>query len=389
MNTPPPPARHPGPPPGRRPGWRPGAALTEGARSWRYGRWATLLTTALAVAAVALPAVLDSSAVSAAVTGERAWVAAGGRVLVVSNPQAGLSRQVCEGLNGVDGVQAAFAATREDPAPGTAAAPGRRLPVATVTAGAARFLGLAPTGDGAIVSAHATGTTGAGPWLSFDADTAPAAPDPNGRPHTPLPTRPLPIAAVTDLAPLGDAYDYGVLLPVPATGTADDCFVRADAAHWHTLRDNLAGLFGRTDPTRPTLVRPRLADGAFARDYAAEYHHRPTAALPYAAGAGVGLLWLLLRWLTRSRDGLYQTLGAGPRTRMLIALGEWSCTLLVAAPAGAALALGATALLGLPADVAFPFTARACVLSLATATAVAATWFLLPRPDPLALVKDR
>ena len=371
--------------------WRKRVAVGEGWRSWRHGRWVTVLLTALATAAVAGPAVIDAVTVAAAVTAEQRWVEAGGRVLVASNVKAGLSRAACERLGTVDGVEAAVAVARQPPAAGTAAVPGRSVPITAVTAGISRFLNLPPTEPGVIVSAKTANTIGRGNWIILQTGDRPAATaaGTTGRPAVPIPDRPLRVAAVADVSLLGDTYDYGVLLPVPATGLADECFVRTDAAHWRAVRNALPALFGPTTPSAPIVVTDRLASGVFARDYAAEYRSRPTARLAYFTGLAVGVLWLLMRWINRTQDALYQTLGASSGIRAMIRASEFACVMSVATVLGIGIALTTTLAMQQPVDVTLHFILRSAVLTILSASAIAVGWLVLPQPNPLSALKDR
>src|SRR5690606_2899440 len=63
------------------------------------------------------------------------------------------------------------------------------------------------------------------------------------------------------------------------------------------------------------VVSDRLITGEFAVDHAAAYVDRASRFGAVGAGALVGLVWSLVRWMRRSHDALYTTLGACWRRR--------------------------------------------------------------------------
>src|SRR5699024_4437682 len=71
------------------------------------------------------------------------------------------------------------------------------------------------------------------------------------------------------------------------------------------------------------VVSDRLITGEFAVDHAAAYVDRASRFGAVGAGALVGLVWSLVRWMRRSHDALYTTLGAGLGTRAVLRGTEW------------------------------------------------------------------
>ena len=94
------------------------------------------------------------------------------------------------------------------------------------------------------------------------------------------------------------------------------------------------------------VVADRLISGAYVRDFAAEYHQCGLKDAPWAVGAGVTLLWLLLIWVRRGRDGLYTTLGADGPTKAVIRTTEGLALMGSSAFAATAVAFGVLTVVG-------------------------------------------
>lgn len=376
----------------------PGAHLTfllgeswRNAGSSRFMGLALVLLSAFAFAGVATA---DALGVARLAADEAAWTAAGGQVLVASNPE-GLSALNCERLNGATGVKAAVGAVRLRQRAGLANAPDANLAVVGVTAGIAGFLPSRPELDSVLVTARTAeeyGLTG-GNWtrLSFTSaseqaagETDQAATDGDAR-QDPAPGRRI---AIAELGLLGDEYASGVALPVPASGLVDACLVWAGPGAKPTLAETLADVLPGAG-TKPTVIADRLISGEFARDYHAEYLTRPWRWAPIPVGAAIGLVWVLIRWVRRSEDGLYQSLGIARPQRALIRLVEWLVYSGLAA--GVALLAGVivTRMVAPDAAAAVPHVARGVSLGLAASAAAAAVAGLLPARNPLDALKDR
>lgn len=373
-------------------GWRIRVALGEGLRNWAYGRWVTAIVTLVAVVSVAAPATVDSIQVAKIAAAEQAWLKAGGRVLIASNEKEGVSMEACETLGGIDGVEGAVAVTRQRGMAGTSAAPGATVSVTTVTAGISRFLRVDSIGDGAIIAASVEGAVGSGSWIELRPDLRASQgdqPESVTESQARIPAEPVRVAMVSDLSILGDANAYGVLLPVAASGRADACFVRADAGYVEPLRKALPALLGRTAENAPTIVVDRLSGGAFARNYVTEFRQRTSAALAYLAGFALGVFWLMVRWMRRSQDGLYATLGADSVTKAVIRSTEWLVVILIGLFLGYVSSGWIVVASGYSIREATPFMLRSMIVTASVASAVGTLWFLVPHSDPLAALKDR
>lgn len=366
--------------------WKVAVATGEGLRNWRNGRWLTILATVFIVAAVAVPAIVDGLSISRLVDDERAWEAAGGRMLVVTNDTTGgIDRAACESAARVDGIAASASLTRLTVRAGVPNAPDAKLPLAAVSEGIGPLLGLKPSAGGAILPHDIADRIGiqVGGSVRLTAEVDPK--DPGGA--SLLPDGPITVGAVADTSVLGADYAYAVLLPTSASGLAAMCIVEAQPGEVASVRAVLPTLLSTAG--QDSVVADRLIGGEYARDFSAEYATRGLKQSPWLVGAAISLLWLLLVWMRRGRDGLYATLGADRPTRTIIRMTE-GLTL-----------IGTSALMGV--------VALSAVLALATAhpgavvhdmirhltivTSVAVLGVLvstlLPLRSPLAALKDR
>ena len=380
-----------------RSGWRVGAIVSEGYRNWRFGRWSTAVVILLAGLAFGGPAMVDIVSIDRLVASERDWLASGGTVLVVTNEAAGgIVSGRCDRLDREPGVAGAAALTRWPDSVAMSSAPDAPVTIVGATSGVSDLLALDTAEQGVIVPSDLADRSSlrAGGYVAFRPlaraqgtaeDPAPGA----TALRAPPPTTPMRVAAVSDLTLLGDVMGSGVLVPMTADSLADACFVRAVPGYSEALRSLLPSAVGPPGAQSATVVSDRLIGGRFSRDYAAEYRERGLRNAPFATGASIGLLWLLIRWLRRDADGLYATLGADRVARTLIRLVEW--VLLV----GGGTALGAAVIVtvlyakGVPIDIVMPELTRALLVFVLTSTAVASLWAFAPMRSPLAALKDR
>ncbi len=383
----------------RRSGWSLLTAADEGVRAWRHGRWLTWILGVLLAALFGVPSVVDAMQVDHLVQDERAWVAAGGRVFVVTNDQAGgVSRATCEALVSLSGVDAAASLTRLADRVGLAQAPDANLPIVAAGEGIARLVNAPPLGGGVLLPSSIAGELhvhrGASlalvPAVGGSGNTvegSAAGPEAVADSDRDVPAESLSVAAVADLSLLGDVFSSAVVVPVSATGLASTCFVRVGAGYVESYRAALPALLA-TDGFG-AVVGDRLVAGSFSRNYSAEYRDRPLRNAPWAAGAVAAILWILVRWIRRGQDGLYATLGADWATRTVLRGVEWICTLL-ASQVVAAVGVIAT-LLALDADLhaVTGLVIRFAAISAATATVGAVAGTLVPLRSPLAALKDR
>ncbi len=367
------------------PRWRLSVAVGEGLRNWQHGRWLTVLASVFTAAAFAAPTIVDATGIDRLVQDELAWARAGGRVLVLTNEEGGgIDRAACESSVRIEGISAAAALTRLPQRAGAVNAPQANLPLVAAGEGLGPLLGLAPA-PGVILPPDVAEGLGvaAGDDLHLTALTDASAPTA----ALPVLDGPLTVSAVADTAVLGEQYAYAVLLPTSASGTASTCMVRVRAGYLDAARDALPALLGQDG--QDAVVADRLIGGTYARDFSAEYAERGLKQAPWLSGAAVSLLWLLLVWIRRGRDGLYATLGADRATRTVVRIAEGLTLVLTSACAAAVVVAGMTAALTTsPAAVVGDVVRH---LTIATAVAVLGVLAsaLVPLRSPLAALKDR
>jgi hypothetical protein len=375
-------------------GWGLRVSIDEGLRSWRAGRWLIGILTVLLVLGFTVPAVTDTLQVGRLAADERAWEAAGGRLLVATNEESGVPRLACEQLADVTGVEASASMTRLARPASLVTAPGAALPVVAVSEGAAELLGLDQIGSGVVLASEVGETLrlGAGDPIELAAaedraGTVSGEPTREVAGSQQLPAGVLHVAAVADLSLLGEQRAGGMLLAVPAQGAADACFVRLAPGYLQAARQALPALL-QTDGT-PAVVADRLVGGQFARDYAAEYRTRGLRNAPWAIGLAAALLWLLVRWVRRGQEGLLATLGARWPARTTIRLSEWIALISTVSVASMLLSSAALLALGVAPGIAFPHVLRFVLIATLSATAGAALVALVPLQPALAVLKDR
>lgn len=370
-------------PDGRRSGWPLAAVLAEGWNWARAGRATSLGLVILFLLASVSASVADAVAAQAIADGERAWVTAGGLSLAVVGDDGvyAVSSARCEAVSTLRGVETAVAVGRRaDPAALTSA-PDYQLTVsfaganlwallgrtdspyreAVLTKDVAADLGIT---DGAVIALRAIpGTAGAD-----------------------LPSRPVRVT-VADPAGLDSSF-HGVILPTADTFLGQTCVVRARPGAYTSLRLALPGFF----PDAGTLrVRDLVDRGGFQRDYAAEWHRRPTRWAWLAIGSVTAAYWLFAGWTRRGQVALLRTLGLDPGGLALLRIVEWGTLALVASVWAATLGFTAAVVLGVDPERALVLVLRTTGASLLLAAAL-----LVPfaRRGPshgaiLAALKDR
>jgi hypothetical protein len=360
-------------------------AVGEGVRNWRHGRWLTILATAFTATALAAPTIADALGVDRLIQDERAWEQAGGRMLVLSNDEAdGIDRSACESAARTEGIRAAASLTRLPQRAGTANAPDADLPLAAVGEGIGPLLGLPPS-TGVILPPSIADGLGvrAGDEVRLIGAIDPSSP----LASLPVPDGPLEVSAVTDTSVLGEQYASAVLLPTAASGTASACMVRVDAGYLDAARDALPSALG--DDGRDAVIADRLIGGTYARDFSAEYAGRGLEQAPWLSGATVTMLWLLLVWIRRGRDGLYAILGADRATRTIIRMTEGVTLVLVSATAASAVVAGTLAAASASPDALVADVTRHLTIATAVSLMGVVASALIPLRSPLATLKDR
>lgn len=368
-------------------GWRRREAAAEGLRTLMASGAIGVALVALTATGLGLPAALEARQVSALVTDEADWVASGGTVLVASIDGASLQARACENVSMVDGVQAAFGITRHAGATGTASAPGARVAVASVTSGIYSFLNAAP--GGALISPRVEEDIGVGSSLILltPAKTPADESDPAGAPISDAPVGTVAISDVVPTDVLGDEYAYIALVPQPAAGDVDRCYVRTSPADLGTVRAALPALLAVGGET--VIVADRFVGGRFSRSFSQEYATRTTQLMPYLGGVAVALMWLIITWIRRSEDGLYKTMGASLTDRAAMRGTEWLAILALGAVSAWSGVLLVLALTDDATAVALRAAASSIAIAAASSLLVSTLWFALPRRDTLADLKDR
>ncbi len=366
--------------------WKASVAIGEGLRNWRSGRWLTLLATVFIVAAVAVPAASDGQAISRLIDDEREWAAAGGRIFVVMNDQAGgIDRAGCESVSRTDGIAASASLTRLTVRAGVPNAPDANLPLVAVSEGIGPLLGLASAMSGAILPPELAKGIGIQEGGSLRLTAAVDPQDPGGA--SLVPDGPVTVAAVADTSVLGEDFAYAVLLPTSASGSGGVCFVEARPGYVESVRTALPTMLSTAG--QDAVVADRLIGGEYTRDFSAEYATRGLKQSPWVVGAAISLLWLLLVWVRRGRDGLYATLGADRSTRTIIRIAEGVALIGTSVLAGVVALSGAIALTAAHPSLVVNDMVRHVVIVVSVALLGVLVSSLLPLRSPLAALKDR
>ena len=368
---------------GKRPRRHRGFALAEAARNvlaapFLFGGLAFILALLGAVAMYA-----DLAAISTITTAEREFLAAGGDILRVTNPDGAIDAAQCAQAAGMSGVVAASAVTA-----GSARLTGRPEHAQTVllaTDGIGEVLGVTTTAQPPL----ATDQVMAGQVLAERWDWAVGTEISfNSSAELELPTNDLEIVAMPDMSILGSAVASAVVLPAAATGNADECVVKASPAALEDVAAALPALFADwEDPEARVEVAHMIRAGEFGPDPAADFAARPTQFLPAAAGLAAGALIAIVTWTRRQRAAIYATLGMPYATGVAVRAAEATWPVAVGAVWGGLWAALLALATGLNLAV-MPTVALHATAYLAAALAVVALVSLW-RPPTLAALKDR
>ncbi len=362
--------------------WKVRASVLEGLINVRA---ATLLAPAvLAIAALVIAAALltDALTVSRILRAEDAYLAAGGDLLVAQGQDgAKLDSHACVALANLAGVRVAAAVTVQPAAARLVGRPESRQTLVLATAGVLDLLDAPDLRATDVLVSRTIAdrwqwSTGA--YLQLDPSGA--------APGTPA--RVLTVAGVADLALLAEGASTGVLALRPPTGQADVCFVRIEAPYRDDLRAAIPAALGTTAGSAIT-VADRLPAGAAAQDPAAAFASRTTRWAPPAAGAVVGLLWVVVAWTRRGRAALYASVGVPYSGGVLVRLTEGATLVVLGGLWGTSIAAtAAVALCRIPVTAAVPLAERGGLSAIAFAlvfVALIAAW----QPRTLAALKDR
>lgn len=165
------------------------------------------------------------------------------------------------------------------------------------------------------------------------------------------------------------------------------CARRDSRGYLDAARDALPSALG--DDGRDAVVVDRLIGGTYARDFSAEYANRGLKQAPWLSGATATMLWLLLVWIRRGRDGLYATLGADRATRTIIRMTEGITLVLVSAAAASAVAVVVLAAASASPDALVADVTRHLTIATAVSLLGVLASALIPLHSPLATLEDR
>jgi hypothetical protein len=350
------------------------ALLREAIQSFGSGRF-------LAVGVVLIAAALTAVAmISETVSAEYARIAdvefrrLGGNIRLIEenaqDPGLVLSRQVCERLSRVSGVEAAGSVG--EPYFRTLSAFGdRELQIFPTSPGVSQVLAsidqphgnfdLTMSGD----LVESLGFTGRDTVLLTDDGTVTSF-----------------AFTAADLEPLRVGYDHAAFATVAPTGNATTCIV-AMAPAALDLAEGLTAAFGKEN----LVVTPALVGSDLATSGAELWEHRTTKHVWLLGTIAYALVVGIVNWTRRSYAGLYRVLGLRRGDITAIRFAESSIASLIGSALGATLA--AAALWpryshGLP----FGWVAA----GLTTAGQLAACWLISPvlwGPNPIEQIKDR
>ncbi|NKY38115.1 hypothetical protein [Cellulomonas septica] len=366
---------------GRR--WRASASFGEGLANVRDG--ALLFAGVVAISTLVVGGALVADVVTGAriLAAEREYLDSGGNLLVVQRQSEGkLDAGLCASLEAVPGVTAAAGVSVEPGAVRLVGRPESQQTIVTATAGVLDILGVDGVGGDEVVASTVVSERWLwqeGSRLRIEAEDAD---------HVGAPSAVLTVAAVSNLERLSEGASTGILLLQAPTGEVDHCFVQVDAQYREDVRAALPALLGER-PDSAVAVSDRLPAGAFAQDPVAAWDGRPTRWIAGAAGAVVGLLWLVVAWTRRGRAALYASLGVPYAGGVLIRWVEGASVAVLGVLWGAALAASvAVAAVDTPLGVALSSVTRGGALAGAVGLAVV-TVAALVRPGTLAALKDR
>lgn len=337
----------------------------------------TVIVAALAGGA----AVADLAVVDRIVTDERAYLDAGGDLLVATVRDGSVDAAACAAVGRLDGVSAASAVSVRQ-----ARLAGRPEHVQTVllaTPGLEQMVGLPALAAGQVLVSQVV----ADRWAWGPATAVQLVPGSTGPAEWDVPADPLAVGSVADLTRFGDAASSAIVVPAAATGTVDECLVQAVPAAFDEVAAAVPALLG--DGADTAVDVRRLVDaGAFGPDAAADFADRPTRGAGLAAGAVVGVLLALVAWTRRQRSALYATLGLPWAGGVVLRVTEALLPVAAGAGWGGLCAAVAGTALGLPPGTAALTAALHATACAGVAVAVVVTTSLW-RPPTLQALKDR
>ena len=299
--------------------WPLSLAAREGIATARAGRWTSLLII-ITVAWSAAAGAADAVDVTRLVQNERAWIDAGGHVLMVTGAkldglQNPIPADVCDRLVELDGISGSFAVASSGAIGSLSYIPGGRVSIYSVSAGASTFLGAPPATNGIVIA-----TLGFAQRAGVqDGDVVWVAQQ--GSSHTPAAASDPLTLRVVDTAVVGEGYDGALLMPERLTDTADTCYVRTDAAHYEAVNSALPSVLAYNG--MPAIPTPRLFESEFTVDYTSAYEDRQLRWLWVPTAALLGLLWAMLQWFRRSHVAIYATFGMRAPARLVMQFSEW------------------------------------------------------------------
>ncbi len=364
------------------PQWKARASFGEGFANISEGAGLACALVAIVAALVCTLCASDIFAVRSIVADESRYLNAGGDILVAQRSQGTIDAKDCTALDKVTGVRAATALSVIPDGVTISGRPDSHQTLVTATAGILDFFDLPyPGEDGVIVSQRIADRWkwAPGSRLQFEAASAAVHHAPSGV---------LRVAAVADLAKLGDAESTAILMLRAATGQADFCYVRVQAQYRADITKALPALLGDRDSAR-IQVSDLLSQGAFTVDPAAVFDHRSTRDVGLLAGTIVALLWAIVGWLRRGRSALYASLGVPYPGGVLIRWTEGALVMTLGVLWGTVLAVTiAVRSTDISTSLALNLALRQGAVALAVALAgvvVAGLW----RPATMASLKER
>ncbi|MBX9246712.1 hypothetical protein ICW40_18135 [Actinotalea ferrariae] len=344
-----------------------------------------VLVCAWITAAAGAVAAMDASRI---VTAEAQWIAKGGYTLVVTpsrldEESVTLDAARCDRLSTITGVAGSFAVSATGSTLAPTSAPGAATTLFAVTPGIYDFFGMPPPQESTEIIAPARAAERPGlvdgeqTWL-----VSSIADDWSDTSRFPARIR------LLDSPILGEDISGSYLAPEGALTEATACYVATDAAHLAAVIDLLPGALA--SPTSPAVAEPRVPTGSYGvLGFSAAYDQRVSRWAWAGAAAVLLLLWALLQRLRRQRLAVYATFGAGPRSRLVMQVSEWSTLSLPGCALGTFLAITGSVAAGAdPATVVLQAPVHALAGWLAATTGVIALG-LWPIGTLLDNLKDR
>ncbi|WP_299932401.1 hypothetical protein [uncultured Nocardioides sp.] len=355
------------------------------------GQVTTWLMLIMSTASFTCVAWLDTHTTARIVREQQEYDASGGRTLVATNEDAGVSQRACESLNLVSGVAGAAAITPQQNPAGLASSPDANIPIATATAGISRLMGIDELGDAVLFDINTARRLGLIDSSLVRLQAADTSDGPTNAAATEqlLPPSTLRVRTAHGLSLLGEDVAGGAILPAAAVGRATYCVVQPTTFSQSAIRDALPALLGAPRTGTPTIVSDRLLSGRFVRNFAEEYQNRLSSRAATAAGIGIGMLWVLLCWTRRDQDALYSTLGAGLAIRAIIRVSEVLLLLGTASVVSITLAANVGLTQQVDPDLMWPSVVGNVGLCTSTALLTALLAAFIPVRSPLSALKDR